>query len=88
MQDAASTPNAFSDGHRSIQEGAQDDPAANPPSTVLAQPSSRARFGEIYEFSRAMAAAAEYRSNPTFETAWQEGARLTLAEAIDAVLER
>jgi hypothetical protein len=87
MQDAAGTPNAFSDGHRSIQEGARNEPAASQPSTVLAQPSSRARFGEIFEYSRAMAAAAKYRSNPIFEAAWQEGTRMTLAEAIGAVLE-
>ncbi len=50
--------------------------------------SANARFGEIYEFHRDMAAANERRHDPAFETAWQEGSQLTFSEAIAVGLER
>lgn len=40
---------------------------------------------EVYEFLRSMAAA-EHRRNPSFETAWQEGEKLTLQEAVALAL--
>jgi predicted ATPase len=49
---------------------------------------SRARFGDIYEFRRDMAAANERRQNSAFEAAWQEGSKLTLPEAIAIGLTR
>ena len=49
---------------------------------------ARARFGDIYEFRRDMAAACERRQDPAFEAAWQEGSELTLLAAIAMGLER
>lgn len=49
--------------------------------------SARARFAEIYEFRRSMAAACERRHNSIFDAARQEGSRFTLVEAIALGLE-
>jgi hypothetical protein len=49
------------------------------------------RLGNPHEylcFERSMAAAAEHRSDPLFEAAWQEGEKLTLVEAAELALEQ
>ena len=46
-------------------------------------------FGQPYQaiqFQRVMAAAVQYRQEPLFEAAWQEGEALTLEQAIDLAL--